>query len=159
MEICRFPHQGLASWLVIAIPYLCMVMYLIGSIDAKMHYVLESWISKPSETSTTHYLVQIEMYQRHLTTAAFRLANGGDLNSSFVPSKPSRQKNVVTPALITKITKAFLDGICLMLDGMVLLASDDPYTAEGELLHCHNATIEDLNYLRIIDPKDSVRPS
>jgi hypothetical protein len=43
---------------------------------------------------------------------------------------------------------------------MVLLASnhDSSAAAEGEWRNKYNAGAEDLNYLRTIDPSDSVRP-
>jgi len=153
MEIRGFSHYGLASWLVydyFVPPY---DHNLIDSVDAKMHYVLESWASKPSEISTTHYLVHVEVYQRHMTTAAFRLVHGGDPSSH----KPSKQNNIA-PAMITKITKAFQDGICVILDGMVLLATNDP-SAETERLNNYAAiSIKDPNYLQTTDSRDCVRP-
>ena len=64
----------------------------------------------------------------------------------------------MSPALITKITKAFYDGICIILDGMALLASNDRSTAEAEGLDDYTATsITNLNSLRTIDSRDSVR--
>src|SRR5260221_12745438 len=104
MEIRGFSHYGLASWLVHDYFLPTYDHNLIDSVDAKMHYILESWASKPSETSTTHYLVHVEVYQRHMTTAAFRLAHGGD-PSSMASHRLSKQ-NSIAPALITKITKA-----------------------------------------------------
>lgn len=143
-------HRG---WFT-TIAYCGMIISLIDFIDAKMHHSLESWLSKPSETSTTHYPVQIEVYQRHMTTATFKLANGGEPTSSSLSLKPSRQ-NVLAPVWITKISKAFLDALCTILDGMFLLASKDPST-DGE--QPSNAIVEDLNYVQKFDPSDSVCP-
>jgi len=74
--------------------------------------------------------MQIELFQREITTAAFKLAGGVDVSSSSI-SKPATQ-NAIPNAFITKITKAFLDALYAFLDGLVHLASDEsPAMAKG----------------------------
>ncbi|GLB39153.1 putative exocyst complex component Sec5 [Lyophyllum shimeji] len=94
--------------------------------DAKLFYYLEAWVASPNDISATHYLDQIELFQRQLTTAAFKLAGGVDL------AKPTKQ-NPVPQAFVTKITKAFLDAIYAFLDGLVLLASARSPIATGQM--------------------------
>ncbi|KAF9459756.1 exocyst complex component Sec5-domain-containing protein [Collybia nuda] len=91
--------------------------------DASIFYYLEAWIASPIDLSTTHYLEQMELFQRHLTTAAFKIAGGVDLSSTSL-SKPTKQ-HAIPQAFVTKITKAFLDALYAFLDGLVLLASDE----------------------------------
>lgn len=72
------------------------------------------------------YLSQIQAFQKHLTTEAFKIAGGVDLSSSSnsSASKPVRQHRIAT-SFISKITKSFLDALYAFLDGMVRLASDE----------------------------------
>ncbi|KAF7289907.1 Exocyst complex component SEC5 [Mycena indigotica] len=102
--------------------------------DANILYYLEEWIASPTEPSTTHYLAQMELFQRQVTTAAFKLAGGVDLagsNSSHL-AKPVRQ-NPVPSAFINKITKAFLDALYAFLDGLVHLASEESPIVTGKM--------------------------
>jgi exocyst complex component 2 len=91
--------------------------------DAKMLYKLETWAFNPQEPSSTLYLLQFELYQRHITTAAFKLAGGVDLSASNSASRSLKQ-NPVSAAFVSKITKAFVDAVYAFLDGLVLLASE-----------------------------------
>jgi exocyst complex component 2 len=65
----------------------------------------------------------MQAFQRHLTTEAFKIAGGLDLNASSA-SKPVKQ-NRVALEFVTKITKSFLDALYAFLDGLVHLASDE----------------------------------
>ncbi|KAJ8087260.1 Exocyst complex component S5 [Marasmius tenuissimus] len=91
--------------------------------DANIFYHLETWIPSPTDPSATHYLTQMEVFQRHVTTAAFKLAGGVDLSSSSL-TKPLKQ-NPIPSAFVTKITKAFIDALYAFLDGLVLLSSNE----------------------------------
>lgn len=70
------------------------------------------------------YLSRIRLFQRHLTTGAFKVAGGADLLSSASSSRLMKQ-NAVSPTFLSKVTKAFLDTLYAFLDGMVHLASDE----------------------------------
>ncbi|KAJ3514703.1 hypothetical protein NLJ89_g2225 [Agrocybe chaxingu] len=91
--------------------------------DARMFYHLESWTVSRQEPSATHYLSKFEMFQRHLTTSAYKIAAGADLPSGL-SSKSSRQ-SAVAQVFIAKISRAFLDALYALLDGLVLLASQE----------------------------------
>lgn len=90
--------------------------------DATIFHNLEAWIASPSEPSTTLYLNLIEVFQRHVTATAFKLAGGVDRAS--VLSRGTKQ-NAIAPAFTTKITKAVFDAMYALLDGFVHLASSD----------------------------------
>jgi hypothetical protein len=72
----------------------------------------------------------MELFQRHVTTAAFKIAGGVDLSSTAL-SKPVKQNPIAT-AFVSKITKAFLDAIYAFLDGLVCLTSDESPTDIGK---------------------------
>ncbi|CAA7268370.1 unnamed protein product [Cyclocybe aegerita] len=119
--------------------------------DATMFYCVEAWVSNSSEPFTTHYLTQIEIYQQHMTTAAFKLAGGVDPSSSLTRSS---KQNPVPQAFISKITKAFLDAIYAFLDGLVLLASTESPIANGKRPEIANLVLEGSNALDILDLAD-----
>ncbi|KAK7046645.1 exocyst complex component SEC5 [Favolaschia claudopus] len=101
--------------------------------DANIFYYLEEWVASPLDASQTQYLTQMEVFQRHITTSAFKLAGGLDLASaSSSLSKPVRQ-NTIPAAFITKITRAFLDALYAFLDGLVHLASDESPILTGKM--------------------------
>ncbi|KAJ6486945.1 exocyst complex component sec5 [Mycena sanguinolenta] len=100
--------------------------------DANLFYYLEEWIASPQDASATHYLTQMELFQRQVTTAAFKLAGGVDLASSSSLSKTVRQ-NPIPAAFVSKITKAFLDALYAFLDGLVHLASDESPIVTGKM--------------------------
>ncbi|KAL1743983.1 exocyst complex component Sec5-domain-containing protein [Schizophyllum fasciatum] len=91
--------------------------------DASIFYHLESWVAAPDAPSHTHYVSLMEELQRHVTTAAYKLAGGVDLVSTSI-SKPVKQQ-AIPQAFVSKITKAFLDALYAFLDGLVHLASDE----------------------------------
>ncbi|KAF8157048.1 exocyst complex component sec5 [Crassisporium funariophilum] len=87
--------------------------------DANIFYHVEAWTINKEDPSSTYYLTQFELYQRHMTTVAYKIAAGTD--ASF---KTSRQA-AVPQAFIAKISKTFLDALYAFLDGLVLLASEE----------------------------------
>ncbi|KAG1721393.1 exocyst complex component Sec5-domain-containing protein [Suillus paluster] len=92
--------------------------------DANHMYALESFTPDLSTPSTTLYLTYLESFMRHLATSAFKIAGGlsGDSGSGVLRVT---QQNVVPPVFTTKITKAFLDAIYAILDGMVVLVAEE----------------------------------
>ncbi|KAJ3517910.1 hypothetical protein NLJ89_g205 [Agrocybe chaxingu] len=122
-----------------------------GLKNATMFYCVEAWVSNSSEPFTTHYLAQIEIYQQHMTTTAFKLAGGVDPSSSLTRSS---KQNPVPQAFISKITKAFLDAIYAFLDGLVLLASTESPVANGKRPEIANLMLEGSNALDILDLTD-----
>ncbi|KAJ7039787.1 exocyst complex component sec5 [Mycena alexandri] len=99
--------------------------------DANIFYYLEEWIASPLDASATHYLTQMELFQRQVTTAAFKLAGGVDLSTANI-SKSVKQ-NPIPSAFVSKITKAFLDALYAFLDGLVHLASEESPVMTGKM--------------------------
>ncbi|TFK49428.1 hypothetical protein OE88DRAFT_1703099 [Heliocybe sulcata] len=99
--------------------------------DANVFYYLESWVASPIEPYTTTYLSHVQQYQRHICTAAFKLAGGVDLPSSLSASKSTKQYPIPTE-FTTKITRSFLDSLYAFLDGLVHLASDESPDIVGD---------------------------
>lgn len=87
-------------------------------------------MANPSDRTTTMYLDQIEAFQKHLTTAAFKISGGVDLSSNSVAPKMAKQ-NAIAPVFVSKITRSFLDALYAFLDGMVHLASDESSISAG----------------------------
>ncbi|KAJ7775533.1 exocyst complex component sec5 [Mycena metata] len=85
--------------------------------DANIFYYLEKWIPSALDASATHHLTQMELFQRHVTTAAFKIA-------TVDIGRPGRQ-NLIPAAFVSKITRAFLDALYGFLDGLVHLASEE----------------------------------
>jgi exocyst complex component 2 len=124
--------------------------------DAHIFYYLETWIASPSDPSTTLYLSQMELFQRQITTAAFKIAGGIDLSSSMSSTKPTKQ-NAVAPLFSSKITKAFLDVLYAFLDGLVFLASEESPVATGKrAVVADSAIITGTNPLDLLDLTDTV---
>ncbi|KDN40191.1 hypothetical protein RSAG8_08254, partial [Rhizoctonia solani AG-8 WAC10335] len=95
--------------------------------DSKMFHTLETWVTDPSNRSTTFYLPRMHFFQKHNTTAAFKIAGGADLGSN---SSDSKQRPV--PAVFTsKISKTFLDSLYAFLDGLAHLASPEYNSAQS----------------------------
>jgi hypothetical protein len=99
----------------------------------------------------------MEHFQRHLATAAFKLAGGVDLSSSVSSSKPVKQ-HPVSQVFVTKITKAFLDALYAFLDGLILLASDESPIFTGKMLLKQEETFGP-NRLDLLDLSDGVSPA
>jgi len=102
--------------------------------DTNLFYHLESWTLNPDEPSVTSYLAHFELFQRHMTVAAYNLAAGAiESTPSSSPTtltmnqKPflSRRKSAVPPTLASKITRAFMDALYAFLDGLVVLAGEE----------------------------------
>ena len=93
-------------------------------VDANLFHHLETWVESATEPSTTEYLSDIQLFQRHIATCAFKLAGGIDLSSSTSSSRLVKQYPVPSE-FVAKITKAFLDTLYAFLDGLVHLASDE----------------------------------
>ncbi|KAG8743871.1 hypothetical protein FRC12_014937 [Ceratobasidium sp. 428] len=89
--------------------------------DSKFFHTLETWATDPSNRSTTFYLPRMHFFQKHNTTAAFKIAGGADLGASRSDSKQRPVPSVFT----TKISKTFLDALYAFLDGLGHLASSD----------------------------------
>lgn len=92
--------------------------------DANYMYTLESFTPDLSTPSTTLYLAHLESFMRHLATSAFKIAGGVSTDSGSGVLRVT-QRNIVPPAFISKITKAFLDAIYAVLDGFVVLVAED----------------------------------
>jgi len=131
--------------------------------DAGMLYHNETFSPSISSLHTTHYLTQIETYQRHLTTITYKIAGGGGDDSSMSSStsrSSARQQNssypvVVPMMLVTKVIKGFVDSLFAVLDGMMLLASVQSPVVTGGL----SATAKGLGLGGGVDVdlRDSVR--
>ncbi|KZP15940.1 hypothetical protein FIBSPDRAFT_1047870 [Athelia psychrophila] len=120
--------------------------------DARTLHHLESWMANPTDPATTIYLDQIEAFQRHLTTAAFKISGGVDLSSNAIAPKMAKQ-NSIAPIFVSKITRSFLDALYAFLDGMVNLASDESSALAGG--RSDSATITGTNPLELIDLNDA----
>lgn len=95
----------------------------------------------------------MEIFQRHLTTAAYKLAGGVDLSTSAL-TKPTKQNSIAT-AFVTKITKAFIDTLYAFLDGLMNLASDEAPIVTGKKAPV--APVTSTNPLELLDLSDGVR--
>ena len=120
--------------------------------DANIFYMLESWVSNPTDPSTTLYLSQMEVFQRQITTAAFKIAGGIDLSANPSAGKLVKQ-NPVPSVFISKITKAFLDVLYAFLDGLVHLASDDSPVGKRQVA---GDSVTVTNPLDLLDLTDAV---
>ncbi|EIM87714.1 uncharacterized protein STEHIDRAFT_147005 [Stereum hirsutum FP-91666 SS1] len=92
--------------------------------DATQFYHLETWTASIAEPYTTLYLSDIQLFEKHITTCAFKIAGGVDLSASASSSRLVKQHAVATE-FKSKITKAFVDTLYAFLDGMVNLASEE----------------------------------
>ena len=93
-------------------------------VDANIFYHLETWVGSTVDPYTTLYLSQMRVFQKQVTTSAFKIAGGVDLSTAASSSRQTKQ-NPVAPEFVTKIMKAFLDSLYAFLDGLVHLASDE----------------------------------
>ncbi|KDR72646.1 hypothetical protein GALMADRAFT_73791 [Galerina marginata CBS 339.88] len=107
--------------------------------DARMFYHLETWtamgldepnprISRPgSATTTTRLLFQFELFQKHMTTTAYKMAaTAVDLPlAKGSSSSSSRQGAGIQQVLSTKVTRGFIDAVYQFMDGLMVLVSDD----------------------------------
>lgn len=126
------------------------------SADANIFYHLEDWKSNPNEPSTTLYLTEIQTFQRHLTTAAFKLAGGVDLPSASNPHRPLKQ-HVISQEFLSNVTKAFLETVYAFLDGLVHLASEESTVSNGNQSPMVDmGTTSGSNPLELLDLTDTV---
>ncbi|TFK20519.1 hypothetical protein FA15DRAFT_673418 [Coprinopsis marcescibilis] len=121
--------------------------------DAATFYHVESWANSSSVPHSTHYLSQIEMFQRHLTTAAYKLAGGVEPTSG--PTSRLAKQQAIPQSFVTKITKAFLDSLYAVLDGLVLLASDESPIVTGKMPSLDTSAIKRPTSLSVLDVTDS----
>ena len=123
--------------------------------DASIFYHLESWVAAPDAPSHTHYVSLMEELQRHVTTAAYKLAGGVDLVATSI-SKPVKQQ-AIPQAFVAKITKAFLDALYAFLDGLVHLASDEsPAVSAAPGVAGELSAPGGRNPLELLDLRDTV---
>ncbi|KAG1847630.1 exocyst complex component Sec5-domain-containing protein [Suillus subluteus] len=101
--------------------------------DANYMYTLESFTPDLSTPSTTLYLAHLESFMRHLATSAFKIAGGVSTDSGSGVLRVTQQ-NIVPPAFISKITKAFLDAIYAVLDGFVVLVAEEAPPGVGSIV-------------------------
>jgi exocyst complex component 2 len=99
----------------------------------------------------------MELFQRHITTSAFKIAGGIDLSSNMTAVKPIKQ-HPVAPLFISKITKAFLDVLYAFLDGLVQLASEESPVVSGKRVAiADSATMTGTtNPIELLDLTDTV---
>ncbi|KAH6909641.1 exocyst complex component Sec5-domain-containing protein [Coprinopsis sp. MPI-PUGE-AT-0042] len=119
--------------------------------DTGVFYHIEQWKSSSSIPHATHYLSQIELFQRHLATAAFKLAGGVDTTAAGRPSKQYE----IHKDFVAKIKKAFLDTLYTHLDGLLLLASDESPVMTGKLPSSDQSTVQRPTALDALDVTDS----
>lgn len=117
-------QRGMTSWLL-----KCSHTYFLS--DANIFYLLENWVSSPSEPDTTLYISQMQSFQRQVTTAAFKIAGGVDLSGALSVSRPLKQYPIA-PAFQSKIVDAFFNSLYAMLDGLAHLASDESPIVRGK---------------------------
>ena len=95
--------------------------------DANLFFGLETWTLNPADPNTTLYLTQIQSFQSHMTTVAYKIAGGNTNSTGFSGPSSLRagRQDKIPSEFSAKITKSFLDSLYAFLDGMVHLASDD----------------------------------
>jgi exocyst complex component 2 len=125
--------------------------------DAKIFYNLETWMATREDPSSTRYLSQFELFQRHMTTVAYKIAAEADLPAS---SSKSSKHSPIPQVFASKITKAFLDAIYAFLDGLVLLASEESPVLEKpssnmEVVPSAEGAVE-MSLQELVDLKDGV---
>ncbi|KAI0938572.1 hypothetical protein AcW1_001724 [Taiwanofungus camphoratus] len=97
--------------------------------DANIFYYVEDWVGSTIDPFTTVYLSRMRVFQKQMTTCAFKIAGGVDLSSSSnMSSSRSSKRKTIGSEFVAKITKAFLDSLYAFLDGLVHLASDESPT-------------------------------
>ncbi|OCH93951.1 hypothetical protein OBBRIDRAFT_789821 [Obba rivulosa] len=119
--------------------------------DANIFYYLENWVGSMADPHTTVYLSRIRLFQKHITSCAFKIAGGSDLSYSNPASRIVKQ-NTIAPEFVSKVTKAFLDTLYAFLDGLVHLASDESPSASGaQPLLTDMAALTGTNPLELVD--------
>ena len=119
-------------------------------VDAKLFHHLETWAASHNNLSSTHFLYQFEVFQRHMTTAAYKIVANDDL-----PSR-SAKPTVVPQVFITKITKAFVDTIYAFINGLAFLASEEASPLVGSAVAGTQNRSAQVSLHRLIDVRDMV---
>lgn len=117
-------------------------------------YALESFTPDVSAPFTTLYLANLESFMRHLATSAFKIAGGISTDSGSGVLRATQQ-NTVPPAFVSKITKAFLDAIYAVLDGFLVLVTEEAPPGVGTIVAA--GIPEGEGKQELIDLRDSVR--
>jgi len=126
-------------------------------IDAHIFYYLEAWVRSSTDSSSTVYLLQIQSFQRSLTTAAFKIAGGVDLSNAMSPSPKTVKQNQIATTFVTRIVKAFLDALYAFLDGLVHLASDEYPVVTGKQSGAEPSSMSEINPPNLLDLQNGVR--
>jgi hypothetical protein len=100
--------------------------YLTLLTDSRIFFHLETWEHNPEDRSTTLYLGRMHKFQKHVTTAAYKIASG------MTDSSSTKQKQI-PQEFSTKITGSFLDSLFCFLDGLVHLASDESPVVQNSI--------------------------
>lgn len=133
---------------------LALTSYLL---DANVFYHLESWRESTSDPYTTVYLSQIRIFQRQMTTGAFKIAGGVDLSGYSAPTSRLAKQNSISSMFVSKITKAFLDTLYAFLDGLVHLASDESPETDTWQPKTDITGLTATNSLELLDIHNAVR--
>lgn len=96
-------------------------------------------------------------FQRQITTCAFKVAGGVDLAPSAMTPSRSTKQHPIAPEFTGKITKAFLDALYAVLDGLVHLASDESSAASVKQTVPQTITVTGANPLALLDLENAVR--
>lgn len=120
----KFEDVLIAAWLRGGSTSRLILAFSDPCADATQFYHLETWTASMAEPYTTLYLSDIQLFEKHVTTCAFKIAGGVDLSASASSSRLVKQ-HAVASEFKTKITKAFVDTLYAFLDGMVNLASEE----------------------------------
>jgi exocyst complex component 2 len=153
----RFEDVLVSAWLRGKSVYLTFT-YAYFSLDASNFHHLEAWIPSPSDPSATHYLTQMELFQRHVTTVAYRIASGVDSSSSSLISKGIKQ-NPIPAAFVAKLTKAFMDVLRTFLEGLVKLVEDEQMSLKPVVQVVATSTSTTPNASELLDLDDKVGTS
>lgn len=101
------------------------------------------------------YLSYIQLFQRQVTTAAFKLAGGVDLSASVAAARAAKQYPVAQE-FTTRIVKAFVDAQYAFLDGLVHLASDESPPPRVGPAAADAGAVSGTNRLELLDLSDVV---
>ncbi|CCL99103.1 uncharacterized protein FIBRA_01117 [Fibroporia radiculosa] len=123
--------------------------------DANIFYYLEDWIGSTVDPFTTVYLAKLRAFQKEMSTCAFKIAGGADLSTSSLSVSRSGKRKGVAPELTSRITKAFLDSLFAVLDGLVHLASDDSPTVTNPQPTVSDAGSARTNPLELVNVQET----
>jgi hypothetical protein len=90
----------------------------IYSTDAQIFYNLETWVATRKDPSSTRYPSQFELFQRHMTTVAYKIAAEADLPASSL--KASKQSSILKYSLqrlrghsLMRYMRSWMGSYCL----------------------------------------------